>query len=344
MTDRENLDDSILATYGDLVLVALLTMSTLLLATADPAGEVGKYLQVVLGFLFVFFLPGYALTAALFPVATTGHDVRGGGLFGKPNSKALSWIERGVFSVGLSIMVVPLSVFVWNFSPWGIALPQALGGVGALTGVALVVAAIRRRRLPPFLRFRVSGLGSGIATVRTWVGQGGTLNAVLLVLVVLSAGGFGFHLATVDNQEQYTEFYLLSESDENGTLVADDYPTKFTAGEPQALHVGITNQERQRVTYTVVVKLQTIETVDRQRTVTSARELDRFAVTVDPNETARQPHQVTPVTVGTDHRLTYLLYRGDPPAEPTVDNAYRTVYHWIDVSARTTQQRDDASD
>jgi uncharacterized membrane protein len=337
MTDRETSGDTILATYGDLVLVALVTLSALVLATTDPAGEVGSYLQVVLGFLFVFFLPGYALTAALFPVAAQGHGGRGDGLLGNPHSRALSWVERGVVSVGLSVIVVPISVVVWNFSPWGIALPQVLGGVGALTGVALVVAAIRRRRLPPFLRFQVTGLGSNVARVSAWVGQGGALNAVLLVLVVLSAGGFGVHLATAENQERYTEFSLLSASP-NGTLVADDYPTEFTAGEPQTLHVGVTNHERQTVSYTVVVKLQTVEIVDERRTITRERELDRFSTTLDHTESVQRPHQVAPVTVGSDLRLTYLLYRGDPPAEPTVDNAYRTVYHWIEVSAGTARQ------
>lgn len=336
--ERHGFDDTagVLATYGDLVVVGLLTLSALWLATAGPRGDVAGYLQVTLGFLFVFFLPGYALAAALFPTTMPRDDAGDGQMFGERPPGALSSLERVVVAVGSSVMVVPLSVFVWNFSPWGIALPQALGGIGALTGVALVVAAVRRRRVPSHLRFRASGR-SWLTQISTWLGDGGTMNAILLALVVLSAGGLGFHLATVDNQEQYTEFYLLSESTENGTLVADDYPTEFTAGEPRTLYVGITNHEGRPITYTVVVTLQNVDGVDGRRRVTSVTQLDRFSVTLEPNETYQRPREIAPVTVGDHHRLTYLLYRGDPPTEPTVDTAYRTVYHWINVSARDTR-------
>jgi len=34
---------------------------------------------------------------------------------------------------------------------------------------------------------------------------------------------------------------------------------------------------------------------------------------------------------GENLRVQYLLYRGDPPAEPTQENAYRSLHLWVDV-------------
>jgi uncharacterized membrane protein len=42
---------------------------------------------------------------------------------------------------------------------------------------------------------------------------------------------------------------------------------------------------------------------------------------------------VTPTLTGQRLRLAYLLYRGSPPPDPTVENAYREVHLWINVSA-----------
>jgi len=36
-----------------------------------------------------------------------------------------------------------------------------------------------------------------------------------------------------------------------------------------------------------------------------------------------------------NYRLVYLLYRGEPPAEPRIDNAYRELHLWINVSSPT---------
>jgi len=46
-------------------------------------------------------------------------------------------------------------------------------------------------------------------------------------------------------------------------------------------------------------------------------------------------HTVAPTLPGERLRLVYLLYKGDPPAEPTVENAYREVHLWVNVSEGT---------
>jgi uncharacterized membrane protein len=102
--------------------------------------------------------------------------------------------------------------------------------------------------------------------------------------------------------------------------------------------LGITNREHERTTYTVVVELQRVERVPGPNNTTridvlEADELRRFRTTLDHNETWHQPYAVTPTIVGEDMRLTFLLYQGDPPADPAVDNAYRELQLWVNVSA-----------
>ena len=56
-------------------------------------------LRVVFGSLFVFFLPGFAWSFVFFD----------------KTKKELDWLERGVLSIGLSIALVPLAVFWFNW-------------------------------------------------------------------------------------------------------------------------------------------------------------------------------------------------------------------------------------
>jgi uncharacterized membrane protein len=56
-------------------------------------------LRVVFGSLFVLFLPGFAWSFVFFDKA----------------KKEIDWLERGVLSIGLSIALVPLAVFWFNW-------------------------------------------------------------------------------------------------------------------------------------------------------------------------------------------------------------------------------------
>jgi len=62
-----------------------------------------EILQIVLGAVFVLFIPGFTWSFAFFP-----------------KKDEIDWIERIALSFGLSIALVPLLVFYLNF----------LGGVG----------------------------------------------------------------------------------------------------------------------------------------------------------------------------------------------------------------------
>lgn len=110
--------------------------------------------------------------------------------------------------------------------------------------------------------------------------------------------------------------------------------------------VGISSHEHQTREYTLVVELQN---VDRNRagtastndtsgagtvsmSVLESAELARFDPKVSHDETWTLKHDVTPTLSGENLRLTYFLYRGSPPDEPSVANAYREVHLWVNVS------------
>lgn len=81
--------------------------------------------------------------------------------------------------------------------------------------------------------------------------------------------------------------------------------------------------------YTVVVALQRVE----NNTTQATQELDRFGVAVADNETWLRQVSITPTMRGQRLRLAFLLYRGSPPAHPTVANAYRELHLWVNVTA-----------
>jgi uncharacterized membrane protein len=288
-------------------------------------------LRIVVGLPFVLFVPGYALVAALFPEAGTDpdedDDLDGSGITG---------LERVALSFGVSIAVVPLVGLVLNFTPFGIRLVPIVVSLTALVVGLTAVAASRRRALDPDERFTVPW--------RAWIAAGrqelfkpktrtdAALNVLLVISLVVAVSAVGYAVAVPKQGESFSEFYLLTEEDD-GELVADGYPTEFVAGESQSLVVGIGNQEHQRESYTVLVELHDVEVENNSTRVLERERLRTFETELAHNDTWQRRHSVTPELTGERLRLTYLLYRGSPPATPTVDNAYRELHLWVNVSA-----------
>jgi len=289
-----------------------------------------QVVRVPLGIVFVLFAPGYALVSLLCPRETIG------GTDGE-EGRRVTTVERLVLSVGLSVVIVPMVGIVLNYTEWGVGRTQMVLSIGLVTFLLTELAIGRRLGVPASERFH-PGLFGVPERVREWVvvherKRATVLNAVLVVGLVVAAAGVGIAVATNGNGERYTELYLLTEDAESGELVADGYPEELTVGEPTDLHVGITNQEQETVTYTVVVQLQRIDREGGYPRVAERFNLDAFEVTLANGETAERRHAVEPVVEGTDLRLTYLLYEGSPPATPSVDSASRSVHLWVDVTA-----------
>jgi uncharacterized membrane protein len=156
------------------------------------------------------------------------------------------------------------------------------------------------------------------------------LNGILLVLILVATASVGF--AFMSPQEQgFTEFFLLTEN-ESGDLVAADYPKQFVSGGSGELIVGITNRENERTAYTVVVQLHRVIGDGDSDTVVERESLEQFEAQLEDGETWQRQHTVTPTMIGDRLRLTYLLYRDEPPETPTVGSSYRETHIWINVT------------
>lgn len=291
--------------------------------------------RIVVGLVFVLFVPGYAFIAALFPEAGSGPTTDRTSDVSAQEASGIDGIERVALSFVLSIALVPLIGLVLNFTPWGIRLVSILVSLSGLTLALTAVASVRRWALPTDKRFRVP--------YRVWIQTGrdelfapssrtdAILNVLLVVSILLAFGSVGYAITVPNNGEQFSEFYLLTEG-EDGKLVADGYPTEFQQGESRSLVVGIGNQEYEQTEYTVVVELQRVEHVGNETQVQERTELRRFRPTLAHNETWRQQHEISPTMTGDELRLQYLLYRGSPPATSTQSNAYREVHLWVNVT------------
>jgi uncharacterized membrane protein len=307
-------------------------------------------LRVGFGLPFVLFVPGYAFIAALFPEAgedptedeAVDHSDDETNETGGMSTQGIDGIERVALSFGLSIAIVPLIGLALNFTPWGIRLVPTVLVVSGFTVICVAVAARRRWALPEDEQFHVP-YRQWLADARTELFEpddrvSAVLNVVLVLSVILAVASVTYAVTVPKDGESFSEFYLLTEN-ESGDLVADDYPTNFTAGESRPLTVGIGNQEHAQTDYTVVVQLQRVdgERVGNQTriSVEERQELDRLQAQLEHNETWHQPYEVTPRLTGQDLRLVFLLYRGSPPGDPTMENAYRETHLWVNVEERT---------
>ena len=346
---------------ADLAAAVALVVLTVLAVLLPVVSETP--LRVVLGLPFVLFVPGYAFIAALFPEAgespveeEASGDEAGDGTSESSDRSGIDGIERVALSFGLSIAIVPLIGLVLNFTPWGIRLVPILVSVSGFTLIAVGIAAVRRWELPEEERFRVP--------YREWVAAGrsellepdsrgdAALNVLLVGSILLATASVGYAVAVPKQGEQFSELYLLTEGEE-GDLIADGYPTEFVQGESRSLVAGIGNQEHSTTEYTLIGTLQQVEiqrsgndtvgvgnasvndTVGTENISVSVLEEEtvaEFGPELEHNESWTQKHNVTPTLTGENMRLTYLLYRGVAPEDPTADNAYREAHLWVNVS------------
>jgi uncharacterized membrane protein len=83
-------------------------------------------LRLIIGTIFVVFLPGYVLVISLWPT-TEKED-----------------LTRYGISFGLSIAIIPILGLILNFTPWGITLISILFTLTVFTLIFLCIAFIRR--------------------------------------------------------------------------------------------------------------------------------------------------------------------------------------------------------
>lgn len=319
------------------------------LANAAAFGVSLGPLRIIVGVLFVLFVPGYAFVAALFPESGTSPKVARGRTGA---SLTVSWtgnesgrfdtdrgvdiIERLALSFGLSFAIVPLLALGVTLSPLPFSTEPLFVVISTFTVGCALIALVRRLSLPTEKQVSVSAIGglqNASFAIRRSSSRGEIiLNIALAAAVLLAVGTLGFAVISPQDGEQYTELYVLNE-DTEGELVAEGYPDTISADEPTELHVGIENYEHERVEYHTVVQLQRVETEGDEAVVTDRYTVDEFSTVLSPEEqwVTDRDLRVADAPAGEDRRLQFLLYKDSVPDTPTEDSAYRQLHIWVDV-------------
>lgn len=307
----------------DLAVVSLFVLFAIAVVELLPPGSTVRF---VVALPLLVFLPGYACLAVLFPGTAESSDSRWTGL-----NRGLDTVERTGLSFGVSLAIVPLVLIgVGALQP--LTLDVVLGALAALTLLLAQGALLRRLRLPPDERYGVEPVSRLRTTYdRAFADRGvvGQAAAILLVVgLVVGVGTVTVAVANPPDANTFTEFYVGTET-EDGDVVTSGYPDTIGVDESATLAFGVENHEQSSQQYVVVVQLQQVddgEVVARDR-------LGTFEETVPAGGTWQRTNEVSPDRTGDDLRVTYLLYRGEPPAEPTAENAYRHLHVWIEVVA-----------
>lgn len=318
-------------TFGFLVVADVLLLSM---------PEAAVTIRSLAGLPLLFFLPGYALLATLFPRSPTPDRRADGGTarrWSPLEGHGLPWRERLALSFGASLALLPPLALLLSVLGLGYGTLAVVGGLSAVVAAGTLGGVVRRSRVPEHERFEVPARDWADA-VRDGLAGGSTLDRVLAVAVALVAvvavAGVGYGIVRPNGAEAYTSVSLLTET-ASGDLVAAGYPSRVDA-DGEELVLAVENSEGRTVTYTVVAELQRVRTSEAGVTVVERRELDRLRSTVAAGDTWTERHRVEPAMAGSNLRLVYYVYRGEAPATPDAGTAYRYVELGVDVPLGAT--------
>jgi uncharacterized membrane protein len=286
----------------DLLLVAVIVFFIDILVLVPALN--GYFLRTYLGVLLVLFLPGYALTAAIFPA-----------------KKDLEGIERAVISLGLSIALVPTMGLVLNYTTWGIREITLLTGLSVFILLMCAIAYYRRNLLleeeafeVPFKAFFLEMKTELMKKPESKIDK---IFAVILVLsTVASVVGLAHIIGNPKDREHFTEFYILG-----ANKTADGYPTNLIFGKNATVIVGIVNHENRPVNYTMEMRLENQSLPLPE---------DHKQINLVHNTSWIEQVTFTPPFKGKNMKLEFLLFNETEKQTP-----YRDLHLWINVTKET---------
>ena len=273
------------------------------------------WLPVALPLLLV--LPGYVTVA--FAYAARGRE----------QWTVTTVTKRLGFAVGGSLAVLPVVAILTYLSPLSLAPTDLVATVSGYVLLGVVAAAVRRNRASDSTgegrRARTPPRAGAVRLSR----RASALQIVMGASVVVAVATLGVAVAIPSDGATTSDLHLLTEQD--GRLVADGYPDSVPEGGAVPIVVGVSNDERQPVEYTVVTELQRVSVTNRTVFVQERRELDRYTFELEHDGTRRRQLDIRGAFAGEDVRFAVYLYRGEPPASPTAESAYRNAHIWLDV-------------
>ncbi len=256
--------------------------------------------RLILVFVMVMLMPGYAMMAAIFP--------------GKAE---IGFAERTVLSIVLSIVMVPLMGFALNFTTWGIRLNDMVISITVFIVLFSAVAVWRRRKIPTEeyadiikqLNILLTGIFSTSNRKLDKV-----LTVFVFVAILMMAGTLAYYAIAPMPGEQFTEFYVLGMDGK-----AANYSMNYYLGDEKPVIVGIANHELRNVTYDLAI---TLSDGTNNSTLYSER------VTLSDNQTMEKAISIKPNLLGDHLKLEFKLYKDGDLSSP-----YRDLYLWANVAS-----------
>jgi len=292
----------------DLIAAIAFAMLAVIFILVPPLNETP--LRIVFALPLIFFIPGYAFIAMMFP-----------------KKGDISNIERFTLSVGFSIAITVFDGFAvsltqWLFRPNSISISLLL-----LTTIfaALTYVARRRHLEEDQFTFSVHGFIESIRSDDENIPKKDRIppeieKALIIALVgsIIIAAGMLAYAKVTQEEEEFSALYILGPEG-----MAENYPTNASLEDPITVTVGIENYEKQDVNYILQIRLdgEVIQTVNV--TLSDEEKWD--------DDLTYQPEQIR---IGRS-KLEYALFKEEVSFYP-----YRSVHLWIthDYSAEYLQE------
>jgi uncharacterized membrane protein len=248
-------------------------------------------LRIILGLPFALFLPGYLLTAVLFP-----------------KKDELKGLARIALSMGLSIIIVPLIGLLLNYLSWGVRLLPMMLSLTFFNIILILLGWYRRTKLPEEKRFtlklKINLIKWSYKSIETKV-----IHAALLITGLLLIVAAVFILSSPKTGESFTEFYITGQDD-----VTAGYPEQLHVGEYGTVKAVIINNEQQKTIYRMEIWadgniIQTISPICLEN-LEKWEETMSFKA-VKPNDSAK---------------VEFLLFRDSQDMKP-----YRQLRLWVEI-------------
>lgn len=257
--------------------------------------------RAISGMLLIFFVPGYALLAAVFP-----------------QKESITNIERAIFSLVFSVTIVGGVGLLLSYTQLGISSAPLVASISVFVVVSTCAAYVRRRSLSPGRSFsiplpRVSDVKRALSLREVTRTLDKTLIIVLILILVTSLVATVYLVATPFSGQPYTELYVLGPDGK-----AQDYPSQFRLGEEKSVIVGVTNHEQRTVDYTLVTSLNG---------TTGSSKLSAEKISLANNQNWEQTVAIKPDQTGTNLELSFMLYANNDTSP------LQMTHLWVNVTA-----------
>ena len=271
---------------SDLILLNIITVILIIVIAVFPSA----ILRIILGLPFILFIPGYTLIASLFP--------------GKGQ---LENIERAAISSLLSVIIVMISGFALNFTPWGIRLYPLLIVLTAIISFTSLIAWYRRRRIVGSDETAIT-LNISLTFWRRKSRLDKTLISILVLTILGTIGLLSYAAVVPRTGERFTEFYIIGADDRD-----EGYLDELVLGEDATVVIGIVNQEHKTISYRIEVRIDRVKHTEVGPLVLS-------------HDTKREEMiSFRPGTVGDNQKVEFLLFKQGH------SDIYRSLYLFINV-------------